>query len=346
VKTRLPSNSGGRSPLSARPHPAFPSSQRLAWLVARPLAAFSLIEVMVTVGLLSFIILGLLTMFAQTQKAFRTSMAQTDVLETGRSVMDMLTREIEQARPTRYGDRYFGPVRVLATNFFVETTSDLARPLIQDLPGTAVPALRRTNYQQRFFFFTKVNQDWIGTGYQVVPNDANRLIGTLYRFSITNNSRIGPFTNATTAFLTTPVTNTAYMSRIAEGIVHLRVRLFSASGFPIIADRNGLGFAYVRTNAVLPTASSGYFAYAPVKDAFAITDPRAPDETWGCYFVDDALPADVELELGILEPQLLARYRSIPVATAARQFLSDHVAQVHIFRQRISIRNVDVSVFP
>jgi hypothetical protein len=41
---------------------------------------FSLIEIMVTVGLLTFIILGLLLMFNQTQRAFRTGMTQTDVL--------------------------------------------------------------------------------------------------------------------------------------------------------------------------------------------------------------------------------------------------------------------------
>src|SRR5437899_453189 len=37
-----------------------------------PSPGFSLIEIMVTVGLLSFIILGLLVMFNQTQRAFRT----------------------------------------------------------------------------------------------------------------------------------------------------------------------------------------------------------------------------------------------------------------------------------
>jgi hypothetical protein len=31
---------------------------------------------------------------------------------------------------------------------------------------------------------------------------------------------------------------------------------------------------------------------------------------------------------------------------AARTYLSNHVAQVHIFRQRIPVRNVDPSVYP
>ena len=42
--------------------------------------AFSLIEIMVTVGLLSFIILGLLAMFNQTQRAFKSSITQIFIL--------------------------------------------------------------------------------------------------------------------------------------------------------------------------------------------------------------------------------------------------------------------------
>ena len=37
-------------------------------------AAFSLIEIMITSALLSFIVLGLLAMFNQTQRAFRSGM--------------------------------------------------------------------------------------------------------------------------------------------------------------------------------------------------------------------------------------------------------------------------------
>ena len=43
--------------------------------------AFSLIEVMVAVSLLSFIIVGLLAMFFQVQRAFRAGTAQADIME-------------------------------------------------------------------------------------------------------------------------------------------------------------------------------------------------------------------------------------------------------------------------
>jgi hypothetical protein len=62
--------------------------------------------------------------------------------------------------------------------------------------------------------------------------------------------------------------------------------------------------------------------------------------------MSNAVPAYLELELGILEPQVLQKYRSIPLGPPARQYLSNHVAQVHIFRQRIPVRNVDLSAYP
>jgi hypothetical protein len=69
-----------------------------------------------------------------------------------------------------------------------------------------------------------------------------------------------------------------------------------------------------------------------------------------CYSVSNAVPAYVEIEMGILEPQILQRYRAIGngsalLQVAQRQYLSNHVAQVHIFRQRVPVRNFDYSVY-
>ena len=55
--------------------------------------AFTLIEVLVVVALLSVIILGLVAMFSQTQRAYTLGMTQVDVLEGGRAVTEMITRE-------------------------------------------------------------------------------------------------------------------------------------------------------------------------------------------------------------------------------------------------------------
>src|SRR5258708_2837402 len=71
-------------------------------------AAFSLIEILIVVALLSIIILGLLAMFSQTQKAFRAGLTQTDVLQAGRLAGDMLGRELEQITPAYVIGTNFG----------------------------------------------------------------------------------------------------------------------------------------------------------------------------------------------------------------------------------------------
>ena len=77
------------------------------------------------------------------------------------------------------------------------------------------------------------------------------------------------------------------------------------------------------------------------------SDPSVldPDQSYA-YFMNEAVPAYVEVELGILEPHVLRKYRSIPIAAVQRQYLSSHVAQVHIFRQRIPIANINFAAYP
>jgi hypothetical protein len=314
-------------------------SDTLAPTLRQPSASgFSLIEIMVTVGLLTFIILGLLLMFNQTQRAFRTGMTQTDVLEAGRATMDLVTRDLEQMTPSQYPDYLFNGLRYRATNFYVEPSPGFSwvDPLVQELPGN--PNLPRTNLVQRFFFLSKLNQDWLGTGYEVLPDDANGLVGTLYRFSATNYPR-GGFLNLAGQF---PFVASTNMSRIADGIVHLRLRAFGKNGYLVTTN------LFNRTNAAVQVRLNGPYTNIPNAVAFgsAAYGSRADYLQASCYFMSNAVPGYLELEMGILEPQIMQKYRSIGVPLAARTYLSNHVAQVHIFRQRIPIRNVDPSVYP
>jgi len=312
--------------------------------------AFSLIEIMVTVGLLSFIILGLLLMFNQTQRAFRSGLTQTDVLESGRATMDLLGRELEQMSPSEAPDYIdFTGVRRRATNFFVEPSTNFfsynsagafswTKPLVQELPGNAQS---RTNLIQRFFFLSKLNQDWVGTGYEVVPDDANQCVGTLYRYTATNYPR-GFLLPLSAQFLQTSVTN---RSRIADGIVHLRLRAYAANGNLITTN------SLRATNASYQVNAGGVFTtYTNVSNAVAYNSAAYSSSVdlrqASCYFMSNAVPAYLELELGLLEPQVLQKYRSIGLQAPALQYLSNRVAHVHIFRQRIPVRNVDLSAYP
>jgi type II secretory pathway pseudopilin PulG len=340
-KAVQPSGLGGLS-LIGEPRP---SSLSQSALIGRRRAGFSLIEIMVTMGMLTFIVLGLLLMFNQTQRAFRTGLTQTDVLESGRATLDMVARDLEQMAPSEAPDYINQNIRYRTTNFFVEPAVVYLRdptkvfswknPFLQELPGNIQA---RTNLVQRFFFLSKLNQDWLGTGYTVIPDDANGCVGTLYRYSATNNPR-GALVALSTQF---PLAYTTNMSRIADGIVHLRLRAFARNGYLITTNFiNG-------TNASYPLRSStGPYTNIPNAVLYgsgaynSSADPRQA----ACYFMNNALPGYLELELGVLEPQILQKYRSIDSGLAARQYLSNHVAQVHIFRQRIPVRNLDLSAY-
>ena len=64
----------------------------------------------------------------------------------------------------------------------------------------------------------------------------------------------------------------------------------------------------------------------------------------GFYTSSNAVPASVEVELGVLEDSTLQRAESLSGA-AQLNYLSNHIGQVHLFRQRVMIRNVDPAVY-
>ncbi len=174
-----------------------------------PMLAFSLIEILVVVALLSVIIIGLVAMFGQVQRAFRTGMTQVDVLEGGRATTDLLARDLVSITPSHGSN---------AVNFFAANVASMTQPL----PGTTGP--ERTNVLGELFFLSKENQTWSGTGYRVSTPAGG--VGALYRFSSANAYGKDPalqFSN----YNNTPLIN---MSRIMDGVVHFKIRAFDTNG--------------------------------------------------------------------------------------------------------------------
>jgi hypothetical protein len=217
---------------------------------------------------------------------------------------------------------------------------------MQELPGcfdAAGKQVNRANILQHFFFYTRQNQDWTGIGYVVWPEDPNYpYIGTLYRFSTNNIPRDGPF--SVDALFAALIKNPALpvppsFSRVADGVVHFRARAFANTGFPFFTVNNA-------TNGYFwsPGGPNGNFKTA--LDTFVYGDNVIDPVQSACYFTHGAVPAYVEVELGILEQSVLQRYRSIPIQDVKSNYLYSHTAQVHIFRQRVPIRNLDFSAYP
>jgi hypothetical protein len=314
--------------------------------------AFTLVEILVAVGLMSFIILGLLMMFSQTQRAFMSSMTQVDVLEGGRDVMDMIAGDVANMTPSELP---------YTLNFYADINDLCPNPLVGGLPGSTFV---RSNLMQKFFFLTKNNLTWNAIAYQVIPDDSTGSVGSLYRFSTTNMS---PYASSSlTAYLTNRIsypnivfTNAgAYglcsnANKLADGIVHFRVRVFATNGFPLtvpVVPNSQAGMwgwpAYFRASGV-PTLGASLPPSNQIANAYAISRWPAywPTEPMGYKFWSNAMPAEIEIELGVLEPKLLKTYQGLGSIPAQVAYLSNHTANVHLFRQRIHLENVDPKAY-
>jgi len=174
--------------------------------------ALTLLEMMVAVTLLAVIMIGLLAMFNQTQKALRVANAQTDVFENGRGAMQMICRDL--AEMTLFPD----------TNVFSSYVTTFPSPI----PGGSLP-LPATNLPVAFadaFWLTRVNDDWQGFGYFVADDPArgNNGVGTLYRFSTNRTARVGvsmeEVFDVVRMYPNALVTHSNVVHRVSDGIVH------------------------------------------------------------------------------------------------------------------------------
>jgi prepilin-type N-terminal cleavage/methylation domain-containing protein len=284
--------------------------------------AFTLIEIMVVVVLLSLIVLGLLAMFDQTQKAFKAGTAQTDQLEAGRMFSDLLTREVMQVVPTGQSN---------SVNFWVTNASQ--QPLQQTLPPSSI----RTDLLQDLYFVSRANQTMSSIGYFVRTNPGiggyADLVGTLYRYQ--SNLPVAVFNaNPQMAFLSLFTatngsgTNTATgpVSKIMDGVVEFRIHCYDTNGY-------------------LWNGENPFNYYSNFVNVVDWQPGAVSNDVQLCIFSNNMVPAYVEVQLGVLEPAILKRYNSIPNQLARSNFLANHAGNVQLFRQRIPIRNVDPTAY-
>lgn len=274
--------------------------------------AFSLVEVMVAVTLMSVIVLGLLAMFSQTQRAFRAGMTQVDIMEAGRAACEMIAREMEQTAPTRQTN---------SVNFYAAWNNYLLR---QQLPGPDLLGQTqwRTSVLQDVFFTTRENQTWSGIGYRVASPD---YVGTLYRYE-NNCSAIDAYRLKDLG----PTVFSARSNRVVDGVVHFRVLAYDRLGRLLNPD------SYLANGAAPPAVVATNSIWLNYNN----TSPLS----YEYQFFSNAVPAYVEVELGILENKVAERCRNLPL-TSQLKFLESKAGNVQIFRQRVPVHNVDTSVY-
>lgn len=312
--------------------------QAKVWKRSRGTRAFTLVEIMVAIAILGVIIFALYHMFNQTQKAMRSNQTQSDVSEKARAIMEMVSREIAQVQPT-YSASIVSNVVVQENNF----TGGLEYPpKVQKSPdrGDIRP---RTNFLYNLFFTTNKTNAWQGVGYRVI--NVTNGVGVLVRYEKTLFGSRPQSNYLASSFINEPITSTNY-HHISDGVIHLKL---------VPYDRNGYRLGFDTTNRVpgfyniLRMAANGtvnqntnYSDTTLLTNANVILQEsyqKLPEET-RYAFMSNAVPAYVDLELGMLEPEALKQYYLMLADQnpSATNYLSRQINKVHLYRQRIPIR--------
>lgn len=202
----------------------------------------------------------------------------------------------------------------------------------------------RTNYLHNIFFYNNKTNAWQGIGYRVIY--VTNGVGILQRFE-TNQFGYRPISNRlANAFINEPLTNLTY-HHVADGVIHLTFVPYDSSGRRLGWDTTNREpqkyvIARMRMGDQLDVQRSDTDNSRRANVLLSEVFPQAENlhYTTAFAFRSNALPAYIEMELGLLEPEALERYYLMladqnPNAT---NYLAGQINKVHLFRQRIPIR--------
>lgn len=156
-----------------------------------------------------------------------------------------------------------------------------------------------------------------------------RVPGQVYRF-LTNTSVpltsnvfatiFGHFQNAATY---APTFDPAYFHPVADGVVHLKIRAFDQAGNESVYEQ-GLDYATSQPFYEFTYPVQAYTNILPNNQLLAV--PLA------------GLPTAIQLEVGVLEPEIFQQLRALPMNSAAQKtFLAKAGGNIQIYRQNIPI---------
>jgi hypothetical protein len=324
----------------------------------RGAAGFTVTELMVAVSLMTLIVLALYSMFGQTQKAMLANENQVDSAERGRGVLELVSRELESVRVG---------LRAETTNLWLRTPLPSLRQNDFIVGQVSSAVALRSNVFDDVYYLSKAQRTWRGVGYVLLQetnvSNEQRLgrplagLGTLYRYEtpIKERDHAFPSSNLFAGFLkelpglngTVSLTNATNFSQISQGIVHFRVLPYDTKGQLMSFVTTNLDSTYrmIRTGPLgtmkypLSNLQGALTTNANVVLEQVMTDPLMTRTT----FRSNAVPAYLELELGILEPDAVRNYNQMikdDQPAQAKAYLEKRIAKVQIFRKRIPIRTV------
>ena len=206
----------------------------------RRTGAFSLLELMIAVGLLTLIVAALYAMFDQTQKAFRQSLNQADLSEGGRSALDLMVRTIERAASPQVEDALHLVVRPAnATGYELVFAGDAAQ-------ANRTQPLR---FDELFFTYPASAGRWHVGGLFIGTLDAGPVVST-------------PVTGLGSLYLYDEALPNSNLVQVLDGQGRLGARLRDLASPATVPPYRLTGTAALRTNLItgrlwVPTYPAG-----------------------------------------------------------------------------------------
>ena len=325
---------------------------------AMPDRAFTILELLVAVSVMTLVIYVLYALFNQTQMAMRKNAAQVDVNEGGRAAMEMIVRELSQMEVSGYP--------AITDEQTLLTYSGSKSFLSRITPGNKALLLAyqsdaltpegdeedraqgfRTNILQDFTFTSRGDSGFLVTSYRVIH--VTNGVGTLARYRTNGTLRVtepGQVQfNKTKLFnrnFFDPIVNASSeeadyaFEPITDGVIHLRISPYDQFGRSL-----GYGSMYydplgmnlerrgVSGHVLFPIATTRPVDGTLMQDRGAQSQARF----YG------ALPSYFDVEMAVVEPQILKQMRALPPAFQA-DFLGRQIGKVTLFRQRVPIRDM------
>lgn len=322
--------------------------------------AFSLLELLVAMGLLSVVVLALYAMFDQTQKALHASIGQVDVMEAGRSALDLIARDIERAQsPNLLPTTNASGGIVTNINLAIRKKDFTETSGLPFVPPGSIDSLHNEFPLNELFFLTpNQGNQWNAAGYFVANiaaanKEPDENLGTLYRYQendlygnvISESSRGADAAQRFLAFYRTGKTESkgngsqrlenhdfitanyrlTNSTRVIDNVLFFHVLPFAGGGVPI--DRHAPYDFF--TNAYYSNFYAG---------GIILTNRTLDAPVTTTLFMGSAMPSALEVELGVLSPRLWTQYTNQANFQLKTDFLAKHAADVLVFRQRIPLR--------
>lgn len=315
-------------------------------------AGFSLVEMMVAVALLGVIMFAMYSLFNQTQKALRQAVGQADVNEPARAALDLIADNLRQAA-------FVGVPEV--ENFMVRYFTDQNGTAPSRHPSWTESVGPRSQAHHEVYYLKQVqDRQWLSAGFYV-GQEASSVsgyradrpwpppVGTLYFYSDpkgvlargdnlrTNGVSANEFRSKLLRNFNDLDNRTAVSSRVVDGVVVFRVLAYDAYGR--LMDEYSLNqlMNLPITNGIYKS-DIRFFANRDVDLVGRVQSLKVPATF--VTFLNQELPATLEIELGILEPKTLDQYRAASDggAATALAFLERNQSRIQMYRRRVDLR--------